>query len=243
MGVCIHGAVDGFSPKLLWLKVSPTNNDPLVVANFYLDHIKENGIAPKVVRMDRGTENIYIEDLQVFFTGSQESFLYATSTRNQRIESFWSRLKKYRLSWWINFLDKMQKEILFKSYLETHVETLLFVFLPIIQNELVEFGRVWNSRNVRQSAAAPGGKPEMLYTLPHQIGFSEQGVRVTSENLAIASEVIGIKHCPVSKNDDLHQLLSCYCQIENIIRPSDACTGLDVYVALLGCLESDGFEI
>eukprot|EP00794_Sanderia_malayensis_P006838 gene6838-7606_t len=137
----------------------------------------------------------------------------------------------------------MEKDRLFKSYLETHVETLLYVFLPIIQNELVEFGRVWNSRHVRQSAAAPGGKPEILYTLPHQINFSEQGIMVTNEDLAIASEVIGIKHCPVAKNDDLNQLLSCYCQRDNIIRPSDACTGLDVYVTLLGCLESDGFEI
>lgn len=135
-------------------KVSTTNKDPLVIGIFFLNHVKSYKITPKVVRMDRGTENIFIEDLQVHFTENNESFLYATSTRNQRIESFWSRLKKFRPSWWISFFERMEKEGLFKSHLETHVETLLFVFLPILQ---MEFGRVWNSRNVRQSASAPGG--------------------------------------------------------------------------------------
>ena len=32
-GFAIHGGIDGFSRKILWLKVSTTNNDPLVVAN------------------------------------------------------------------------------------------------------------------------------------------------------------------------------------------------------------------
>ena len=36
--------------------------------------------------MDLGNENIHCEDLQVFLTGDPESFLYARSVRNQRIE-------------------------------------------------------------------------------------------------------------------------------------------------------------
>ena len=35
-GFAIHGCIDGFSRKLIWLFVSTTNNDPFVVANFYL---------------------------------------------------------------------------------------------------------------------------------------------------------------------------------------------------------------
>lgn len=242
-GFCIHGAIDGFSRKLLWLKVSTTNNDPLVIANFYLEFVTKHKIVPNVVRMDRGTENIYVEDLQVFFTNDRNSFLYATSTRNQRIESFWSRLKKYKLCWWIRFFEDLEKERLFKSYLETHVETLLFVFLPILQKELVEFGRVWNARNIRQSAAAPGGKPDILYAIPEESGFTEQGSVPSEVDLNIAADIIRIHHCPVSKNNDLYELLECYCQIENILRPSDAFTGLDIYVKLLELLENDGFYV
>ena len=34
-GLCKHGYVDGFSSKLLWLVTSSTNNDPLVIGNFF----------------------------------------------------------------------------------------------------------------------------------------------------------------------------------------------------------------
>ena len=99
VGFAIHGCIDGFSRKLIWLFLSTTNNDPLVAANFYLKAITNLGRAPNTLRMDLGTENVYCEELQVFFTENSNSFLYATSTRNQGKEAFWSQLKKSNLSW------------------------------------------------------------------------------------------------------------------------------------------------
>ena len=55
-------------------------------------------IAPRLLRMDKGTENIYLEDLQVLFTDNVESFTYGASVRNQQIEAFWARFKKFCLS-------------------------------------------------------------------------------------------------------------------------------------------------
>ena len=44
-GFCIHGCIDGYSRKLLWLKVSSTNNNPKVVVKYFLDTVAEqNGI-------------------------------------------------------------------------------------------------------------------------------------------------------------------------------------------------------
>ena len=104
-GFCIHGAVDGFSRKLLWITVATTNNDPLVIANFFLACIRTHGIAPKLLRMDKGTENIFCEDLQVYFTGNINSFRCAASTRNQRIEAYWCHgLKSFVLIGGLNFL-------------------------------------------------------------------------------------------------------------------------------------------
>ena len=167
-GFCIHGCVDGFSRKLLWLKVATTNNDPLVIANYYLQHIKTHKIVPNSIRMDKGSENIYCDDLQAFFTGDPNSVQYATSTRNQR-------LKKFRFAWWISLFKDMESKRLYKSYLDTHVEILVYIFLPIIQRKLNEFSRTWNSRHVRQSASAPGGKPDILFAMPDRIGFTNQG--------------------------------------------------------------------
>ena len=71
----ILGCIDGFSRKILWLRVTTTNNDPIVIANYYLDFISRSKFCSKVLRMDRGNENIYYEDLQLFLSGDPESFL------------------------------------------------------------------------------------------------------------------------------------------------------------------------
>ena len=84
-GFAIQGAIDGFSRKLLWLVVSTTNNDQIVVANYYLKFVSKHWRAPNTLRMDLGTENIYCQDLQVFFTKNEHSFIYAASTRNRRL--------------------------------------------------------------------------------------------------------------------------------------------------------------
>ena len=35
-GLCIHGAIDGFSRKMLWLNVSESNKDPGIIFSYYL---------------------------------------------------------------------------------------------------------------------------------------------------------------------------------------------------------------
>ena len=35
-GLCIHGAIDGFSRKVLWLNVSLSNKDPAVISKYFL---------------------------------------------------------------------------------------------------------------------------------------------------------------------------------------------------------------
>ena len=65
-GFCIHAGIDGFSRKILWLKVSYTNKDTLVVCQYYLDAISTLGTLPKKVRADRGTKNVDICSVQTF---------------------------------------------------------------------------------------------------------------------------------------------------------------------------------
>ena len=36
----IHGGIDGFSQKIIWLVVATTNNDPLVVGNLFLNCVR-----------------------------------------------------------------------------------------------------------------------------------------------------------------------------------------------------------
>ena len=91
-GFALHGGIDGFSRIVLWLNVSTTNNDPLVVANYFLQCVTRYKMAPKRLRFDRGNENIYCQDIQTFLTKTEDSYRYGSSVRNQRIEALWSRL-------------------------------------------------------------------------------------------------------------------------------------------------------
>ena len=63
-GFCIHGALDGYSRRVLWLEVGPSNNDPKLIGQYYLDYIRQIGGAPRIVRADCGTENVHVAAMQ-----------------------------------------------------------------------------------------------------------------------------------------------------------------------------------
>ena len=156
---------------MIWLFVSTTNNDPLVAANFYYKAITNLVRAPNTLRMDLGTENVYCEELQVFFTKNSNSFLYAASNRNQRIEALWSRLKKFNLSWWIDFFTDLIKCRIYNPGSEFHRKPLIFSFMSVIQAQLNDFVRIWNIRKIRKSSTSPGGVPEILFDAPSTVRF------------------------------------------------------------------------
>ena len=47
--VRIHGAVDGFSRMIIWLKDFNTNNDLKIIAFYYFEAVVENGGSPCIV--------------------------------------------------------------------------------------------------------------------------------------------------------------------------------------------------
>ena len=58
-GFGIHGCIDGYSRKMLWLELSSSNKDPAVIAGYFLDSIEAIGGAPRAIRADRGTGKYY----------------------------------------------------------------------------------------------------------------------------------------------------------------------------------------
>ena len=98
-------------------------------------------------------------------------------------------------------------------------------------------------RNIRQSAEAPGGVPEILFNIPSSIGYNTQGSRVYQDDIDVAKEVFGFEYHPVSKHEDLHELFICYTKINRLKIPLDAETALDLYIQLLAFLQNDGFVV
>ena len=77
-GFPIHGCIDGFSRRLIWLKVSRTNNDPAVVAGFFFEAVQSAGGCPTILRTDNGTENTVMASVQSYLrSDSQDSHEHA----------------------------------------------------------------------------------------------------------------------------------------------------------------------
>ena len=66
-GFPIHGAVDGFSRKVLWVEVTKSNNLPETVAKLYFDCVRQHKGCPLQTRTDCGTENGMIAAASSFF--------------------------------------------------------------------------------------------------------------------------------------------------------------------------------
>ena len=145
----MHGCVDGFSRRLLWLEVGPINKNPEVIAKFYLDTVKQLGGVPRKIRSDDGTENSVIEALHTFLRYADENagpgcFNIGRSTANQRIESYWSQFVRDGPGWWINFFKDLSDLGLFNSTDPVHQECIRFCFMQILRNELNEVAEMWN---------------------------------------------------------------------------------------------------
>ena len=89
-GFPIHGCIDGWSRKLLWLVVTRSNNYPDNIASYYLEAVEEYGGCPIELDTDLGTENGTMAAMQAFFRDDEHAHRYVSSQRNQRIEGYWS---------------------------------------------------------------------------------------------------------------------------------------------------------
>ena len=151
-----------------------------IIANYYLCCVKELNLIPRVVRGDRGTENVIICGIQRFFcrnyTDSQSkdrSFIYGHSTANEMT------------SWWISFFKDMVVNGLFDISLNLHLQCLRFCFFGVLQHELDKIKSFWNSHRIRhiKNSNSPGGRPDVLYFTPEGLGVTDCKFPLDSHNV------------------------------------------------------------
>ena len=95
--------------------------------------VQRVGGVPRKVRADLGTENRHIEQMQLFLRERAGSFVYGSSTHNQRIEGFWGILRREHAQFWMDAfrtlrddMDAFSGDLLDKSLVQ-------FCFLGLIQ--------------------------------------------------------------------------------------------------------------
>ena len=65
-GFSVHDCIDGFSRKLIWLKVVSSDKNPDVIAPYYLDGISELGGVPHIIKAHDGTKHALWTTLYLF---------------------------------------------------------------------------------------------------------------------------------------------------------------------------------
>lgn len=95
-GFSIHGCVDGFSRRIIWLELQRSNKNPRCIASYFLKNVKAARGCPVRVFTDPGTENGFVAGIQCYLRadgldeyGGSKSHKYVPSTSNQRIECQW----------------------------------------------------------------------------------------------------------------------------------------------------------
>ena len=175
-GIAIHGAIDGYSRRILWLEAGPSNNNPKYIAKFCLDFVKDCRRVPRVMRSDGGTENVIVRDLRIALRfhhnddmSGYNSFLTGRSTANHRIERLWRSLSENFTNFWRDEFMFLRDAGIFCTDEPLHVNCARYCFLPIIRTHLQEFMDTWNAhRNRRQRGDnyCPAGIPNGLYYQP-----------------------------------------------------------------------------
>ena len=91
------------------------------------------------MRADRGSENGTVKDLQTFLRrnhrdslADSKSFVYGRSIANQRIEAWWSILRKENAQFWMNTFCELKDDDKFDgSFLDKNL--IQFCFMTLIQ--------------------------------------------------------------------------------------------------------------
>ncbi|KAF3858645.1 hypothetical protein F7725_011846 [Dissostichus mawsoni] len=183
--------IDGFSRKVVWLECGPTNNNPRVITQYFLKCVRNLSVIPMRLRTDCGTENGIMAAIQCslchhhhdYYSGAS-SHMYGSSMTNQRNESWWSILRKGSSGW--SYLQT--SEMLDTSMGVMSISA--FCFVDVIQKDLDECVRLWNSHRIRPSrtASCPGGVPNELHYLPHSLSIAPCGDQNMQEYLDFAME-------------------------------------------------------
>ncbi|XP_046863347.1 uncharacterized protein LOC124457101 [Xenia sp. Carnegie-2017] len=168
-GFFIHGCIDGFSRKMLWLHLTKSNNNPQAILKLFLNLVMSCHGCPKKLRTDLGTENGLVAAAQCYFTNDDQSHVYGTSQHNQRIEGWWSYFRRSRANWWINFFKDLMNQEVVSTGNELEMECLWFCFSSLFQQDLNHVKDHWNTHYIRRSRfdTVPG-RPNKLYYLPER---------------------------------------------------------------------------
>ena len=155
-----------------------TTENPRLIARYFLRSVKGANGCPVRLYTERGTENGILAAMQCYLRADGldeyaafKAHKYVKSTRNQRIEGYWSHFRRQRSIWWIDFFNDLHESDILDLTDEIHTEALWFCLADLLQDDLDKVKDYWNSHRIRKSKCATvSGVSDMMYFLPEEFG-------------------------------------------------------------------------
>ncbi|KAK5647929.1 hypothetical protein RI129_002821 [Pyrocoelia pectoralis] len=235
-GICIN-----VSRHIMWLKAGINSSGPKIIGGYYLETLKLIYGFPQTIRCDLGTENGIVERIQrSLATNAVNStiirtlppFLYGTSPANQRIEAWWSILRKHHAQFWMNVFHKLKDDGFFSgSFLDKAL--IQFCFLKIIQEELDTVVIEWNTHKISGSknSVCPRGRPFIMYHMPQLFGTKNYLCQLPRQPVDMFDE-----HCTFFNNipcdEDVYQLAAIVMDEERLTIAKEPSSAIHLYLNL-----------
>ncbi|XP_041931226.1 uncharacterized protein LOC121694889 isoform X2 [Alosa sapidissima] len=238
-GIGVNGCIDGFSRHIIWMKANSTNSNPCVIAAYYVEAVTKLGGCSKILRSDRGTENVHANRLQMFFREDDTGEVHGTpcviqgrSTANQRIESWWGMYRRQNVDYWRDVFREFQATGDFSGdFIDKGL--IQFCFLKIVQEELDTVVRMWDNHRIRPGSNGRDlyhGKPVMMYNVPELYHAQNYLHPVEMDRIStILDEDICQWKTDIPCDIDLHDLCLLVMEEHNLTRRHDAEGAIHLY--------------
>ena len=158
--------------------------------------------------------------------------MYGRSVSNQRIEAWWSFLRKTDSDWWIKLFKDIRDTGIYCDSNPINVECLKFCFMQLIQDELKHVAEHWNLHRIRpcRNSDSPAGRPDVLYFLPELEEVMDYSTPVPSDEIDLAKEICCDEVIEQPASREFVDLVHLIMDEEDLTMPDDAEEALSLYI-------------